>query len=134
MRQTFKRTKGSKYLNKKTIVNGIEFQSRKEARRYQDLSLLLSTGEISDLQMQVKYVLIPAQKEPDTKGSRGGVKPGKTIERECAYIADFVYKDKDGNLVVEDVKGYRGNTGAYSLFKIKRKLMLWKYGIKVREV
>lgn len=125
---------GSKYLNKKQIVNGIEFQSRKEARRYQDLVLLLNAGQISDLRLQVPYELIPAQKEPPTIGSRGGVKPGKTIERACIYVADFVYKDEFGRTVVEDVKGYRGNTGAYSIFRIKKKLMLWRHGISVKEV
>lgn len=130
----YMRKSGSKYLNKKTVIDGIEFSSRKEARRYRDLSLLSKTGEITDLQMQVPYELIPAQKEHPTIGSKGGVKPGKTIERSCVYVADFVYKDKEGNTVVEDVKGYRGKTGAYSVFVIKRKLMLWKYGIKVREV
>lgn len=130
----FKRAKGSKYLNKKVVVDGIEFSSKKEAKRYQDLLLLSKTGAISNLRLQVPYELIPAQKEPDTIGSRGGVKPGKTIERSVVYVADFVYKDKDGNTVVEDVKGYRGKTGAYSIFVLKRKLMLWKFGIKVREV
>jgi hypothetical protein len=134
MRRGYARPKGSKYLNKKVVVDGIEFSSKKEARHYQDLLLLSQSGEISDLRLQVPYELIPAQKEPSSIGSRGGVKPGKTIERACIYVADFVYKDKEGNTVVEDVKGYRGHTGAYSVFVIKRKLMLWKYGIKVREV
>lgn len=124
---------GSKYLNKKIVVNGIEFDSKKEARRYQELLLLLNTGEITDLRLQVPYELIPAQKEPPTIGSKGGVRPGKTIERACIYVADFVYKDKEGREIVEDVKGYRMG-GAYSLFKIKKKLMLWRFGISVKEV
>lgn len=124
---------GSKYLNKKIVVNGIEFDSKKEARRYQELLLLLNTGEITDLRLQVPYELIPAQKEPPTIGSKGGVRPGKTIERACIYVADFVYRDKEGREVVEDVKGYRMG-GAYSLFKIKKKLMLWRFGISVKEV
>ena len=134
MRNPYMRKRGSKYLNKKVVVDGIEFSSKKEAKRYQDLLLLSKTGEISNLRLQVPYELIPAQREPDTIGSRGGVKPGKTIERSVVYVADFVYTDKDGNTVVEDVKGYRGKTGAYSIFVLKRKLMLWKFGIKVREV
>lgn len=124
---------GSKYLNQKIVVNGIEFDSKKEARRYQELLLLLNTGEITDLRLQVPYELIPAQKEPPTIGSKGGVRPGKTIERACMYVADFVYKDKEGREIVEDVKGYRMG-GAYSLFKIKKKLMLWRFGISVKEV
>lgn len=133
MRRGYVRPKGSKYLNKKVVVDGIEFSSKKEARHYQDLLLLSQSGEISDLRLQVPYELIPAQKEPDTIGKRGGVKPGKTIERACIYVADFVYKDKDGREIVEDVKGYKMG-GAYSLFKIKKKLMLWRYGISIREV
>jgi hypothetical protein len=60
---------------------------------------------------------------------RGGIKQGKCIEKSCVYYADFVYKDADGNVVVEDAKGMK--TEAY---KIKRKLMLWVHGIKVIEV
>lgn len=127
------RKRESKYLNKKIEVNGIEFASKKEARRYQELLLLLNTGEITDLRLQVPYELIPAQKEPPTIGSKGGVRPGKTIERACMYVADFVYKDKEGREIVEDVKGYKMG-GAYSLFKIKKKLMLWRFGISVKEV
>lgn len=133
MRRGYARVKGSKYLNKKIAVNGIEFDSKKEARRYQELLDLLDAGEISDLRLQVPYELIPAQKEPPTIGVRGGIKPGKTIERAVIYICDFQYHDKNGNLVVEDVKGYKIG-GAYSLFKIKKKLMLWRHGISVREV
>jgi len=126
---------GSKYLNKKIVVNGIEFDSKKEARRYQELLLLLNTGEITDLRLQVPYELIPAQKEPPTIGSKGGVHPGKTIERSLVYVADFVYKDKDGKEVVEDVKGYRkADAGAYRVYVIKRKLMLWRYNISIREI
>ena len=127
-----KQTK-SKYGSKKTVVNGIEFDSKKEAKRYTELHLLETAGTISDLQMQVKFVLIPAQREPDSVGARGGVKKGKLLERECAYIADFVYKDNQGETVVEDVKGYKGG-GAYELFKIKRKLMLYVHGIHIVEI
>ena len=134
MRRGFTRPKGSKYLNKRVEVDGIEFASKKEAKRYRDLLLLLNAGQITDLQLQVPYELIPAQKEPPTLGPKGGKKPGKTLERACVYIADFVYKDEFGRTVVEDVKGYRGNTGAYSVFRIKKKLMLWRYGISVKEV
>lgn len=135
MRRGFTRPKGSKYLNKKTEVNGIEFSSKKEARRYQELLVLLNAGEISDLRLQVPYELIPAQKEPPTIGSKGGVHPGKTIERSVVYVADFVYKDKNGQEIVEDVKGYcKADAGAYRIFAIKRKLMLWRFGITIREV
>lgn len=57
------------------------------------------------------------------------------IERGVGYIADFAYKTRDGATVVEDVKGYRDPSSApYAKYVIKRKLMLWKYGIKIKEV
>lgn len=119
---------GSKYLNKKTIVDGITFDSRKEASRYRELKLLEADGQISNLRCQEKFVLIPAQREPDIIGVRGGVKKGKIIEKECSYLADFVY-DEDGQTVVEDTKGFRTKD-----YVIKRKLMLYFYGIKIREI
>lgn len=121
----------NKYRNTKTIVDGIEFDSRKEAARYKELKLLAAAGEISNLERQVKFVLIPTQREPDFVGVRGGIKKGKVIEKECSYLADFVYI-RDGEVIVEDVKGYK-NGSAYNIFKIKRKLMLYLYGIKIVE-
>lgn len=121
--------KGNKYGANKITVEGIAFDSKREARRYLDLLLLLNAGEISDLRMQVKYVLIPAQREPDIIGPRGGRKPGKLLENELSYIADFVYLDKEGNTIVEDTKGFRTTD-----YIIKRKLMLWIHGIRIREV
>lgn len=122
----------SKYHAKKVVRGGKTFDSAKEARRFGELSLLQKAGEISDLRTQVKYVLIPAQREPDTVGKRGGVIKGRLIERECAYIADFVYK-RNGVEIVEDVKGYKDST-AYALFVVKRKLMLFIHGIQIKEV
>lgn len=129
----------NKYNAKKAVVNGEEFDSKKEARRYQQLQLMERAGEIADLQRQVKYVLIPAQREKSTavftKGkNKGQQKPGKVIESECSYYADFVYYDVNRNeTIVEDAKGYRDGA-AYRIFAIKRKLMLWRYGIRIREV
>lgn len=80
-----------KYHNRKVTIDGITFDSKKEAYRYKELKLLQKAGEISDLRPQVKYILIPAQYKPDRIGKRGGIKKGKIIERECSYIADFVY-------------------------------------------
>ena len=123
----------NKYHNKKINVNGITYDSKKEYRRHQELSLLERVGTIQDLRRQVKFILIPAQREPSTeiyqKGAKKGcLKPGKLVERECSYIADFVYKE-DGKTVVEDTKGVR--TKEYIL---KRKMMLHFYGIKIKEV
>ena len=122
--------KKSKYGANKTEVDGITFDSRKEARRYAQLKLMERAGAISDLQLQVKFILIPAQREPDKTGKRGGVIKGKTIERECSYIADFVYIDTStGKTVIEDAKGMKTE-----VYKIKKKLMLYVYGVQIKEV
>lgn len=112
----------NKYKASKVEFDGLKFDSKKEAKRYVILKELEKTGMIRNLERQVIYSLIPTQRGAD----------GKVIERECRYIADFRY-EKNGKTVVEDVKGYRGGQ-AYSLFKIKKKLMLYNYGIKVEEV
>lgn len=117
-----------KYNSKKITRNGITFDSKKEARRYGELLLLERAGEITDLQRQVEFVLIPAQRDPDTIGVRGGVKKGRTIELAVKYIADFVYKEND-KTVVEDTKGFKTKD-----YIIKRKLMLYIHGIKIKEI
>lgn len=120
-----------KYNNKKVIVNGIKFDSKKEAKRYKELSLFEKAGVISDLQMQVKFLLIPSQYEiVERYGKKGNkLQSGtKCVEKECSYFADFVYY-RNGEQVVEDTKGFK--TPEYI---IKRKLMLFKYGIKIKEV
>ena len=118
----------TKYHSKKVIRDGITFDSVKEYKRYCDLLLLERAGSISDLKRQVEYVLIPAQREPDTVGVRGGIIKGKVIEQKCSYVADFVYTE-NGKTVVEDTKGFR--TKDYIL---KRKMMLYFHGIRIREV
>lgn len=115
---------GNKYRNQKT--NG--FDSRKEADRYYELQLLERAGEIKDLRRQVKFILTPTQREPPVVGPRGGLTPGALIERESFYRADFTYYTKDGEYVVEDCKGMR--TREYIL---KRKILLDKYGIRIKE-
>jgi hypothetical protein len=122
-----------KYHAHKVNVGNMVFDSKKEYRRYLELKAMEEAEQISELRRQVKYVLIPAQREPETVGKRGGKIKGKLLERECSYVADFVYKDAQGNTVVEDVKGYRGG-GAYEIFKIKRKLMLYLKDIRIKEV
>ena len=119
----------NKYHSEKITIDGITFDSKKEANRYFELKILQKAGEISGLQRQVSYLLIPEQREPDTKGPRGGIHKGKLIERPCYYIADFVYTDMIGNKVVEDTKGMR--TAEY---KLKRKLMLHVHGIRIKEI
>lgn len=117
----------SKYKNVRT--NGSD--SKKEAKRKQELQMMEHAGKIQDLQYQVEFELIPTQREPDTVGPKGGIKRGKCIEHACKYVADFVYT-QNGEKVVEDVKGYRDGS-AYAIFTIKRKLMLWRYGIRIKE-
>lgn len=120
----------AKYKNQKVEVDGLVFDSKKEARRYQELKLAEKAGAIGDLKRQVRFELIPAQREPDQRGPKGGTIKGKIIERKVEYVADFVYTDlQDGKTVVEDTKGLR--TPEYI---IKRKLLLWIHGIKIREV
>lgn len=120
----------SKYRSEKAVVDGITFDSKREAARYRELSLLEKAGEIADLQRQVKFKLIPTQREFFGKlGKNGKPKQGAIIERECSYVADFVYKDKSGFTVVEDVKGVKTKD-----YIIKRKLMLYLLGIRVKEV
>lgn len=116
-----------KYGAKKTIVDGMTFDSKKEAKRYLQLKVREEKGEIKNLQTQVPFELIPAQKEPDTIGPKGGIKKGRTIERPCQYIADFVYEE-NGNKIVEDSKGVRTPD-----YVIKRKLMLYIHGIRIKE-
>lgn len=126
-----------KYGNKKVEVDGIEFDSKKEARRYCELTLLQRAGKISDLQLQREFELIPAQYETYPRYGKTGkrLQDGKRcIEKSCTYKADFCYM-QDGQLVVEDVKGYRDPQSAgYAKFVIKRKLLLWKFGIRIVEI
>lgn len=123
----------NKYYSKKVEVNGIVFDSKKEAKRYSELLLLEKAGVIRDLQRQVKFVLIPAQNEVFERYGKKGqrLKDGqRCIEKECAYIADFVYRYTTSNVkVVEDTKGFRTKD-----YIIKRKLMLWVHGIRIKEV
>ena len=129
-----------KYRNKKVTIDGIVFDSTREARRYQELKLLQKAGKIESLELQKVFELIPSQWETIDTGEcyKRGPKKGqpkikeKCIERAVTYKADFAYI-KGGRLIVEDAKGYKGG-GAYTVFKIKRKLLLWRYGIKIREV
>lgn len=104
----------SKYHNKRIETEYGWFDSLKEYRRWQVLLLAEKAGVIKDLKRQVCYELIPKQ----------------IGERAVTYTADFVYTDvPTGTVVVEDVKGAKTDT-----YIIKRKLMLWVHGIKIREI
>lgn len=105
----------AKYGNIKTVTSdGIKHDSRKEANRWCELKMLERAGKITDLQRQVKFELIPKQEG----------------ERACHYVADFVYHDAEtGKKVVEDTKGKKTKD-----YIIKRKLMLYIHGIRIREI
>lgn len=122
-----------KYGNKKTQTDGIFFDSKKEARRYAELKMMLKVGAISNLELQKPFELIPAQYEPVARYGKNGkrLKDGKKcIEKSCVYKADFVYIDNEtGQQVVEDTKGMRTTD-----YIIKRKLMLYVHGIKIKEI
>lgn len=125
-----------KYHNIKTkTIDGIEFDSRKEARRWMELKMLERVGEINNLQRQVKFLLIPTQYETIARYSKSGRRlkdEMKLVERKCTYLADFVYTEtKTGIIVVEDVKSEITRTPEY---KIKRKLMFYVHKIKIKEV
>jgi hypothetical protein len=107
----------NKYHSRKITIDNMVFDSVREYKRFNELKLLERAGKIVDLKRQVKYRLIPAQKID-----------GKTVERAVDYVADFTYWE-GGKFVVEDTKGFRTKD-----YIIKRKLMLWVHGIRIKEV
>lgn len=113
------------------------YASKHEAERAAELRWLEKAGKIRDLQEQVKFVLIPPiWEEIPRTGKRGKpIKPKRVcLERGLFYVADFCYVDNEtGETIVEDAKGYKGGA-TYRVFVNKRKLMLEKYGIQIREV
>lgn len=126
-----------KYRSKKVTVDGITFDSKKEARRYAELKLLEKAGEIYGLELQTVFELVPAYYEARPTGEyyKRGEKKGQPkfknvcIEKAITYKADFVYRNKNGEMIVEDTKGFR--TTDYIL---KRKMMLYFHDIKITEM
>jgi hypothetical protein len=108
-----------KYYNKKTVVDGITFDSKLEAKRYTELKLLEKAGEIKNLVLQPEYELIPKFK-----------KNNKTY-RKTTYKADFSYFDNKLNkIVVEDTKGFKTE-----VYKLRKKMFEYKYGeLEIKEV
>lgn len=109
----------NKYNAKKTVVDGIKFDSRKEAKRYVELKEMEKKGLIKGLQLQVPFELVPSF----TTMIDGKQKKRRNIR----YIADFVYYE-DGKKVVEDVKGRKTD-----IYKLKKKLFEYKYKITIKE-
>lgn len=103
----------SKFGNRKTTVDGIEFASAKEARRYMELKLLQRAGEIRNLKVQPRFELMPSFKH------------GSETHRKIEYVADFSYTTKEGEKVVEDVKSVI--TKNHPVYRLKKKLLLYKH-------
>ena len=121
----------AKYHNKKVTYQGIEFDSKKEMYRYIRLKSMLDEGQISDLRLQVPLELIPAIYEDEIVKLKTKTKVVKRcVQKAVKYVADFVYKDKDGNMVVEDVKG--SSDILTPEFKLKKKLMRYVHGIQIK--
>ena len=121
----------NKFHSKKITVDGITFDSKKEYRRYCELALLEKAGQIQSLELQKVFELIPAQYETfERYGKKGNrLKDGsRCIEKACVYKADFCYTE-NGVLVVEDTKGFKTKD-----YIIKRKLMLYIHGIRIKEI
>lgn len=120
----------SKYGNKKAKANGKVFDSKTERSRYYTLQMLEKAGEISDLRLQVPFEIIPAIYETVEVQLKTKTKQvQKLVQRAAHYVADFVYKDKDGNMVVEDSKGFRTKE-----YELKKKMMRAFLGITIKEV
>lgn len=108
----------SKYYSKKVIVDNIKFDSKKEANYYLKLKVLERAGIIKDLELQKEYILQDKFKLNN-----------KTI-RKITYKADFSYiSASDDKLHIVDVKGFKTE-----VYKLKKKLFEYKYGIEIEEI
>lgn len=129
------RRNGTKYNASKVVYDGITFDSKKECKRYMELKLLERGGVIKDLRLQVEFELIPNQYTTEKRYGKNGQRlkdKQVLLERKCSYIADFVYiLNETGETIVEDAKSPITRTPEY---RIKKKLMLYRYGIRIREV
>lgn len=128
----FRRKKGSKYNNHKVNICGIDFDSTKESKRYLILKDAERKGLISNLQLQVKYELIPPIKEEYVEHLKTKDKMKvRTLQLPITYTCDFQYT-KDNETVIEDVKA--SPKMIPKEFTLKEKLFFWKYRIKIRKV
>ena len=110
----------NKYHNKKTVIDGIKFDSEKEGNYYLKLKMLEKAGKIRDLRLQVPFVLLET------------FKVGDRTYRKAKYIADFTYYDDKDKLHVIDVKSEA--TRKDKTYQLKKKLLAWKYGLEIEEV
>ena len=117
LKEALKEQKQSKYHNQKIEIDGQKFDSKHEANRWIELKYMERVGLITDLYRQFPFKLLPGQR-----------RNGKQVERPIYYYADFVYT-QNGELVVEDAKGVKTD-----VYKIKKKLMLYFFNIRIKEV
>lgn len=108
--KTNKAPSPSKYRNVRCVVDGITFDSRKEAARYQELQTFRSFGEVSWFTRQVPFRL------------RGGTR----------YYADFLVVWSDGRITVEDVKS--SVTKALAAYRVKKREVEAMYGFEITEI
>ena len=109
--------KENKYHNRKVTVDGITFDSVKEANRWQELRIMEKAGKIKGLARQLRIEIVPKTK----------------LHRARYYVADFVYYDNEKKKTVyEDVKGYKKGL-AYQMFTLKRDILYWRHGIEILE-
>lgn len=107
-----------KYHNNKITIDGINFDSQKEAKRYQELMWLEKIGKIKELELQPHFLL------------QESFKYNNKTYRKIEYIADFRYFDNITNkYIVEDVKGFKTD-----VYKLKKKLFIYKYNIDIKEI
>lgn len=127
-----KNTKRQKYGNSKVEFEGIKFDSKKEMQRFVILKEAEKKGIISNLELQIRFELIPAIKEEyiEHLKTKDKVKT-RTLQLPITYTCDFRYI-KNGETIIEDVKA--SPSMLPKEFVLKEKLMFWKYGIKVRKI
>lgn len=114
------RQRQNKYGNEKVELDGHKFDSKKEARRYAELKLMEKAGEIKDLELQKPYVIQPSFF--DRQGKR---------QTAIKYVSDFTYTDKNGNVIIEDVKSPA--TRKDRVYRLKKKMMAY-LGLEITEV
>jgi hypothetical protein len=132
----FKFGRKSKYNNKKVEYNGMTFDSKKERDRYIVLLEAQSRGEISHLETQVKYVLIPAiREEYEVQLKTKTITKTRTVQKAITYTADFRYfHNERQEWVVSDVKASPMQASLDKTFIIKEKIMFALKGIKIQRV
>ena len=129
-----KREKGKKYNNTKVEYDGIKFDSKKEMQRYIVLKAAEDSGVISNLELQVKYELIPAVREEYVEHLKTKDKiKTRTLQLPITYTCDFQYL-KNGVLIVEDVKASPNMAAIDKSFILKEKLFRWKFGYGIKRV